>query len=76
MSTVVDPRIGASTDISTTLCDIFMSQWRILASFRDTFASFRDTFAHVAKVDLRHIVLDFLTVGNRVGGIEKISISN
>ncbi len=53
MSNGVVATIDASGDILTTL--------------GDTFTTLHDTLAHDAKVDLRRIVLDFLTVGNRVG---------
>ena len=67
MSRVIDSAIGASGDTKSTDHDTKSTGRDILTTLGDTFTTFGDTSAHVAKVDLRRIALDFLTCGNRVG---------
>ena len=71
MSRVIDSAIGASGDTKSTDHDTKSTGRDILTTLGDTFTTFGDTTAHVAKVDLRRIALDFLTAGNWVGEYKK-----
>ncbi len=73
MSNGVVSTIDASGDILTTLGDTLTTLRDILTTLGDTFTTLHDTLAHDAKVDLRRIVSDFLTVGNRVGCASHVS---
>ncbi len=75
MSNALDSTTGASRDTFTTLGDILTTLGDNLTTLRDILTTLRDTSAHVAKVDLRHIVCNFLTAGIRVGVAESEFVS-
>ncbi len=70
MSKGVDSRIGASGDRKSTDHDTKSTDHDIKSTDHDIWRHFHDTSRHDAKVDLRRIVLDFLTVRIRVGEVE------
>ncbi len=69
MSNEVDSRIGASGDTKSTDHDIKSTDHDMKSTDHDIWRHFHDTSRHDAKVDLRRIVSDFLTLRIRVGEV-------
>ncbi len=67
MSKGVDSRIGANGDTKSTGRDIKSTEHDTKSTDHDILTTLGDTAAHDAKVDLRRIVSDFLTLTFRVG---------
>ncbi len=67
MSNVLVSTTGANGDTKSTGRDIKSTEHDTKSTEHDILTTLGDTSAHDAKVDLRRIVCDFLTVRNRVG---------
>ena len=67
MSRAIVSPLGASGDTKSTEYDTKSTEYDILTTLGDILTTLRDTFTTRRKVDLRRIVCDFLTSGNRMG---------